>query len=135
MPALESNYYNVPRDLRWLKAEDEADKFCTSPNGNARTLNGKQYLAEVLEEAEVEKSFSEDWYAASGAWYEKVHGTERGGGLVELPDPLPAQTVVAPPMGPPRAARKARKRANRGGGVATRKQPKRACKKKRNYRE
>lgn len=124
-----------------MSPDGELGIFCASPDGNARNLDGEQYLEEVLEEARVERKYSEDWRKEMGALIE-----EQGGLLdrepVGIPDQLP-QAAVAPPMvaqvaAPvvaPRAPRRTRKRANARGRVTKRKQPKRACKKKINYKE
>lgn len=129
-----------------------------SPDGNARNLDGEQYLNEVLEEAETERKFSEDWRAGMDTGYERGHVIERRGGQggivyrepVALPDKLPARAraheeekaiaafTVAPSAAPIAAlgvAGKQRKRGNSGEGVATRKQAKRACKVKRDYKQ
>lgn len=52
----------TPREDRWLTGDD-AGRFCASPEGNARDLDGAAYLDEVLEEAEMERQFSEDFRA------------------------------------------------------------------------
>lgn len=133
----------MPRELRWLTADDEVNKFCASPDGNAGNLDGEQYLEQVLEEMEIERKFSENWRAAveqadreqqqSGMWDPEPAGR---------PDQLLPHAVPAPPraatpavVAPRAAARNQRRRANARGGVATRKQPKRACKRKMNYKE
>lgn len=124
-----------------MSPDGEMGLFCASPDGNARNLDGEQYLEEVLEEARVERKLSEDWRKAMDAM------NEAQGGVLDrepagLPDQLP-QAAVAPPMVAPvaapvvapRVARRTRQRANARGRVKKRKQPKRACKKKRNYKE
>lgn len=98
------------------------DRFCGSPDGNARNLDGREYLDEVLEEMEVERKYSQDWLNAAGALDQIARDV--------------AAAVAAPIAAPvaPAVAANRRRQANRNGGVATRRQPKRACKVQRNYK-
>ena len=155
MPDLKLQHLGSPSELRWLTGGD-AGRFCVSPDGNARNFDGEQYLEQVLQEAEIERKFSEDWRAEMEAGDERRYVIERPsekGGVLDreamgLPDQFPegarrheeGEAIVARPMAAPVAASvtnpvatiqavgKKRKRRNAGEGVATRKQAKRACK-------
>ncbi|MCJ1260987.1 hypothetical protein MMC22_000851 [Lobaria immixta] len=155
VPDLKLQHLGSPGELRWLTGGD-AGRFCVSPDGNARNFDGEQYLEQVLQEAEIERKFSEDWRAEMEAGDERRYVIERPsekGGVLDreamgLPDQFPegarrheeGKAIVARPMAAPVAASvtnpvatiqavgKKRKRGNAGEGVATRKQTKRACK-------
>lgn len=155
VPDLKLQHLGSPSELRWLTGGD-AGRFCVSPDGNARNFDGEQYLEQVLQEAEIERKFSEDWRAEMEAGDERRYVIERPsekGGVLDreamgLPDQFPegarrheeGEAIVARPMAAPVAASvtnpvatiqavgKKRKRRNAGEGVATRKQAKRACK-------
>lgn len=147
VPDLKLQHLGSPGELRWLTGGD-AGRLCASPDGNARNLDGEQYLEQVLQEAEIERKLSEDWRAEMEAGDERGYVIERpseqGGVLDQEAEGLPHQfpegargheegeAVVAHPMAAPvaaiQAAGKKRKCVNAGEGVATRKQAKRACK-------